>query len=82
MSENIIKKFAKRFKQLNKGVIRLLIVLWLLIMLIGLALVTSSNFKTQEVGMMLVVLFVFYWFIIRIGLWIKDGFDENVKPID
>ena len=75
MSENIIKKFAKRFKELNKGIIRLLIVCWVIILLIGLELISNNDFVTQEIGMIFVFLFVFYWFIIRIVLWVKDGFD-------
>ncbi|MFN8296365.1 MAG: hypothetical protein U0T69_09235 [Chitinophagales bacterium] len=78
MSENIIEKFAKRFKQLNKGIIRLLIVTWVVILLLGLAM----NPNESDLGVILIVLFIFYWFIIRIVLWIKDGFNEDVKPID
>jgi hypothetical protein len=71
MPKNYIQIFAKRFKQLNTGVIRLLIVIWIILLLIGLGQLGDGD----EAGFF--VLSIFYWFIIRIILWVYDGFKEN-----
>jgi len=75
MSNSYIQNFAKRFKELNTGVLRLLIVIWGIILIIGLTFCNSSERDLENVGGFLILLFILYWFIIRIGLWVKDGFD-------
>ncbi|MBX7077457.1 MAG: hypothetical protein K1X33_09125 [Methanobacteriaceae archaeon] len=81
MEDSIIKKFGSRFKQLNKGVIRLLIVGWAIIPMLIAGYISSINsdygFNDDDYVGTFIIFFILYWFIIRIVLWIYDGFKEN-----
>lgn len=64
---------TKRFKSLNKGVQRLLIVLWVLLPLF----IGIMNDFEEDGWIIFLVMLVLYWPLIFTGLWIYNGFKEK-----
>ena len=78
--------YLKRFTLLNKGVIRLLLVLSVSFSLIfGIATGVEVGYGDEEVILGSIIFSLIYligfWLFIRLCLWIYDGFKEDKKQI-
>ena len=81
-NESLLNKnrrhFLGRIKQLNKGTKRLLLVVGLMVSLWPLIYIADA-YPNEYVDMLIVyaLTFIVFWIIVRIILWIIDGYSEN-----
>lgn len=71
----------QRIKHLPQGVLRLFLVFSILIPLISMILVIQSEDEDQKAVMSFMAFFGFliFWLLVRIILWVTDGFKEDRK---
>lgn len=72
-------KFLSAFKELPKGFYRLILVGGFLIpLIIGIIFESGESYSHGEVFLTAILLsFIIYWILARVGVWIFQGFKED-----
>ena len=74
-------KILSAFKELPKGIYRLILVgSFLLPLILGIVLETNDSWSHGRVFLETFILgFIIYWILARIGIWIYQGFKEDSR---
>lgn len=74
-------KLTSAFKEMPKGIYRLILVgSFLIPLIVGIVLEMNDSWSDGEVFLATFIFgFLIYWILARIGIWIYQGFKEDSK---